>query len=139
MKVDVLLPLKFDHPFTYLNEKDEALEVGDFVLVPFNNKKIVGVIWSLKPSVTKKNIKFRPVFEKLDLQKLSKSKIEFIIKFATYNLIELGLVLKLFIFNPYFQAKNKKKIQENNNFENSKIEKEILLDSTQQKSYEYLT
>jgi len=139
MKVDVLLPLKFDHPFTYLNEKDEALEVGDFVLVPFNNKKIVGVIWSLKPSVTKKNIKFRPVFEKLDLQKLSKSKIEFIIRFATYNLIELGLVLKLFIFNPYFQAKNKKKIQENNNFENSKIEKEILLDSTQQKSYEYLT
>ena len=38
MTLDVLLPLKFDHPFTYNVPKDISVKVGDFVLVPFQNK-----------------------------------------------------------------------------------------------------
>ena len=45
MNLDVLLPLKFDHPFTYNVPKDISLKVGDFVLVPFKNKDIIGVVW----------------------------------------------------------------------------------------------
>jgi primosomal protein N' (replication factor Y) (superfamily II helicase) len=42
MTLDVLLPLKFDHPFTYNVPKDISVKVGDFVLVPFQNKDIIG-------------------------------------------------------------------------------------------------
>ena len=45
MTLDVLLPLKFDHPFTYNVPKDINVKIGDFVLVPFQNKDIIGVVW----------------------------------------------------------------------------------------------
>ena len=34
MKVPILLPNIFDHPFTYENRNLKSLEVGDFVKVP---------------------------------------------------------------------------------------------------------
>ena len=43
MKVPVLLPNIFNHPFTY--ETDLNINVGDFVEVSFGKSKIVGVIW----------------------------------------------------------------------------------------------
>ena len=45
MTLDVLLPLKFDYPFTYNVPKDINVKAGDFVLVPFQNKDIIGVVW----------------------------------------------------------------------------------------------
>ncbi len=61
MTLDVLLPLKFDHPFTYNVPKDIDVKVGDFVLVPFQNKDIIGVVWgksgSIKSSIKIKDIK----------------------------------------------------------------------------------
>ena len=43
MKVPVLLPNIFDHPFTYSSK--EKLKIGDYVEVPFGKKKMVGIIW----------------------------------------------------------------------------------------------
>ena len=40
MKIPVLLPNIFDHPFTY--ESDKKVEVGRYVLVPFGKKDAVG-------------------------------------------------------------------------------------------------
>ena len=61
MTLDVLLPLKFDHPFTYNVPKDISVKVGDFVLVPFQNKDIVGIVWGksgpIKASIKIKDIK----------------------------------------------------------------------------------
>ena len=37
MKVPVLLPNIFDHPFTYTSK--EKLKIGDYVEVPFGKKK----------------------------------------------------------------------------------------------------
>ena len=37
MKVPVLLPNIFDHPFTYSSK--EKLKIGDYVEVPFGKKK----------------------------------------------------------------------------------------------------
>ena len=42
MKIPVLLPNIFDHPFTY--ESDKKVEVGRYVLVPFGKKDAVGVV-----------------------------------------------------------------------------------------------
>ena len=43
MKVPILLPNIFNHPFTY--ESDINLKIGDFVEVPFGKSKIIGVVW----------------------------------------------------------------------------------------------
>ena len=41
MKVPVLLPNIFDHPFTYSSK--EKLKIGDYVEVPFGKKKMIGI------------------------------------------------------------------------------------------------
>ena len=41
MKIPVLLPNIFDHPFTY--ESDKKVEVGRYVLVPFGKNDAVGL------------------------------------------------------------------------------------------------
>ena len=43
MKVPILLPNIFYHPFTY--ESNINLKVGDYVVVPFGKSKITGVVW----------------------------------------------------------------------------------------------
>ena len=43
MKIPVLLPNIFDHPFTY--ESNKKVEVGRYVLVPFGKSDAVGVVW----------------------------------------------------------------------------------------------
>ena len=43
MKVPILLPKIFNHPFTY--ETNLKLRLGDYVEVPFGKTKTVGVVW----------------------------------------------------------------------------------------------
>jgi len=43
MKVPILLPNIFNHPFTY--KSNINLKVGDYVEVPFGKSKITGVVW----------------------------------------------------------------------------------------------
>ncbi len=55
MLADVLLPLNFDHSFTY--ESNKKLKIGNLVLVTFKNKEIIGVVWDLNPRPLKKKYK----------------------------------------------------------------------------------
>ena len=43
MKIPVLLPNIFDHPFTYESEKQA--EAGEYVVVPFGKANAIGVVW----------------------------------------------------------------------------------------------
>ena len=45
MKVPILVPNIFDHPFTYESGKID-LKLGDYVLIPFGKSKITGVVWN---------------------------------------------------------------------------------------------
>ena len=63
MKLDVLLPLKFDHPFTYSVPKEMNLSIGDFVQVSFRNKDVIGVVWK-EGSVLKNTIKIKNIKKK---------------------------------------------------------------------------
>ena len=56
MEVPVLLPKVFNHPFTYVNSKQKIknLTIGDVVIVPFGQKKEVGVIWDKIRNTKKK-------------------------------------------------------------------------------------
>ena len=97
MKAQVLLPKIFNYSFTY-NSNLNSLRVGDFVEVPFGKNKEIGVIWPDKSSDLK-NIKIKDINKKIDNFSLDKDLINFIKWFATYNMMPLGLVLKMSIGN----------------------------------------
>ena len=79
MEVPVLLPKVFNHPFTYINNSQNigSLKQGDLVLVPFGNKKEIGVVWDAI-RFTKKKIKLKAVTKKISSICLDKRMIRFV-------------------------------------------------------------
>ena len=71
MKVPILLPNIFNHPFTY--ESDLKLNVGDYVMVPFGRSKITGVVWDEFEKKNNRNFKIKNVLKKLDVVPLKMS------------------------------------------------------------------
>ena len=120
MNINVLLPIKFDHPFTYLSDPSIKLEKGDYVLVPFRNKEIFGIVWEMGAS-SPKNIKIKKIISKINFPKLSENNINFIEKFSLYNLSSLGMTLKLFMYEKGLLSLNK--IKNKNNYSEYKITK----------------
>ena len=92
MKVPILLPNIFNHPFTY--ESDIDLKVGDYVIVPFGKSKITGVVWNEFEKKTNRNFIVKTVFKKLNVFPLKKNTIKFLNWFAEYNMIPKGMALK---------------------------------------------
>jgi len=66
MKVPILLPNIFNHPFTY-ESSDLNLKIGDYVIVPFGKSKITGVVWNQFEKDTKKKYVIKKVIEKLKI------------------------------------------------------------------------
>ena len=97
MKVPILLPNIFNHPFTY--ESDQALETGDYVLVPFGKSKITGVVWDDFEKKNNKNFKIKKIIKKLEVPRLKKSTIKFLNWFSEYNIIPKGMALKLMLLS----------------------------------------
>ena len=97
MKSQVLLPKIFNFPFTY-NSNKETTKVGDLVEVPFGLKKTIGVVWKNNNS-EKKNITIKNISNKIYNYSLNKKLVDFIEWFSTYNMVPLGLVLKMVIGN----------------------------------------
>ena len=94
MKVAVLFPKIFDYPFTYKSEIKEKLEPGDFVKAPFGNNEITGVVWPTEQQ-TQKKFKIKKISKKLNVEKLNIKMIKFIDWFSKYNLVPLGMSLKM--------------------------------------------
>ena len=115
MEVPVLLPKVFNHPFTYINstQKIKNLTIGDFVIVPFGQKKEVGVIWD-KIRNTKKKFKLKQIEKKIPNVSLNKKMIKFINWFSSYNLVPKGMILKMCLGNlKNFDEKKKKELPKN--------------------------
>ena len=97
MKVPILLPNIFNHPFTY--ESDIDLKVGDYVVVPFGKSKIFGVVWDEFEKKNNRNFKIKNVLKKLDVDPLKKTTIKFLNWFSEYNMIPKGMALKLVLLS----------------------------------------
>ena len=95
MKAQVLLPKVFNFPFTY-NSKTET-KIGSLVEVPFGSKKEIGVIWKNNYSEPK-NIKIKDIANKTNYS-INRKLVDFIEWFASYNMVPIGLVLKMVIGN----------------------------------------
>lgn len=89
----VLLPLPFDDVFDYMSDDD--LTIGQIVIVPFGREKLAGIIWKIGQTAQIDAKKIKPIIEVINLPKISKAMISFIIKTAEYNLAPKGLVLKM--------------------------------------------
>ena len=106
MKVPILLPNIFNHPFTY--ESDLKLKVGDYVVVPFGKSKITGVVWDEFEKKNNRNFKIKNVLKKLDVVPLKKTTIKFLNWFSEYNIIPKGMALKLVLLSSNAVEKNQK-------------------------------
>ena len=95
MRAQVLLPKVFNFSFTY-NTNKKKLNPGDVVEVPFGKNKEIGVVWPEESKKIKK-IKIKNIYKKIDKYSLNKNLIDFIKWFAMYNMMPLGLVLKMAI------------------------------------------
>ena len=98
MKVPILLPNIFNHPFTY-ESSDLNLKIGDYVIVPFGKSKITGVVWNQFEKDTKKKYVIKKVIEKLKIPSLKKTTIEFLNWFSEYNMVPKGMALKLLLLS----------------------------------------
>ena len=97
MKVPILLPNIFNHPFTY--KSDISLKTGDYVIVPFGKTKLTGVVWDHFETNNKKNFQTKNVVRKLKTEPLSTNTINFLNWFSEYNLIPKGMALKLHLIS----------------------------------------
>jgi len=70
MKVPILLPNIFNHPFTY--ETTLNLKVGNYVVVPFGKSNITGVVWDEFEKKTNKQFSIRKVLSKIEVPALKK-------------------------------------------------------------------
>ena len=95
MKAQVLLPKVFNFPFTY-NSKIKG-KIGNLVEVPFGSKKEIGVIWKNNYEEPK-NIKIKDISKKTEYS-IDKKLVNFIEWFSSYNMVPIGLVLKMVIGN----------------------------------------
>ena len=104
MKAQVLLPKVFNFPLTYNVEL--KCKIGDIVEVPFGQKKEIGVVWKNNYSEPK-NIKIKNIQRNTGYC-IGKNLIDFIEWFSSYNMVPVGLVLKMVIgrTNKFFNKKD---------------------------------
>ena len=134
MKVPILLPKVFNHPFTY--ETSLKLKLGDYVEVPFGNSKTVGVVWDEFENNQFKKFKTKKVIKKLNLPNLSKKMVNFINWFSEYNIIPKGMALKLSLSSNDILEKFPE--DELKNFSNHHKKKEFELTKSQEESLKKL-
>jgi primosomal protein N' (replication factor Y) (superfamily II helicase) len=133
MKVEVLLPKVFNFSFTY-NSNNIPLKTGDLVEVPFGKKKETGVVWKNKNIKLKKNIKIKNVSKKIKNYSINENFINFIEWFSSYNMVPIGLVLKMVIGN-------KNNFTEKNDLSFKRVKAQIIkykLNNEQKKALDYL-
>ena len=135
MKIPVLFPKIFDYPFTYKSEISESLNSGDFVRAPFGSKEITGVVWPDEQK-TEKKFKIKKISKKINVKNLNYSMIEFIKWFSKYNLVPLGMSLKMCLLNKDVVEKNFDK--EFNKFKIKYKDNKFFLNDEQKKSLSFI-
>ena len=97
MQIPVLLPNIFNHPFTY--EFDKKLSPGTYVKVPFGKKDLTGVVWNLFEKKIQKKFKLKRIKSIIKINPLKIETINFLNWFSNYNLVPIGMCLKLHLLS----------------------------------------
>mgnify|MGYP000005783226 FL=1 len=93
MKVPILIPNIFDHPFTY-ESNSLNLDKGNYVTVPFGATKITGIVWNSFEK-TEKKFQIKKIEKKLNVPKMKESMMNFLNWFSIYNVVPIGMCIRL--------------------------------------------
>jgi len=135
MKVSILIPNIFNHPFTYI-DKNKKLKIGNFVKVEFGSSLVTGVVWNFFEEKNK-NFKIKPVLKVLEVPKMKKSMMNFINWFSTYNVVPLGMALRLVLLNK--EVVEKLKDNSFDQFNSFELSKKFSLNDEQKKCLEQIS
>ena len=135
MKIPILFPKIFNYPFTYKSEISEPLKSGDFVKAPFGSSEITGVVWP-EEQKTNKKFKIKKISRKINVTNLSPAMINFISWFSRYNLVPLGMSLKMCLLNK--DVVEKKFDKEFDKFKIKNISNEVSLNIEQKNSLSFI-
>ena len=133
MKFPVLIPNIIDHPFTY--ESNIKLKVGDYVKVPFGKSEKTGVVWNEFEKDKKKFFKIKNIKKKINISPLKLETINFLNWFSEYNLIPIGMSLKMHLLSGE-AIENLKEIEYEKYFSKNKFKKLNLNDEQKNAFYE---
>ena len=133
MKFPVLIPNIIDHPFTY--ESNLKLKVGDYVKVPFGKSEKTGVVWNEFEKDKKKIFKIKNIKKKINISPLKLETINFLNWFSEYNLIPIGMSLKMHLLSGE-AIENLKEIEYEKYFSKNKFKKFNLNDEQKNAFYE---
>ena len=97
MQYPILIPNVFNHPFTY--ESDKILKIGTYVKVSFGKNNLTGVVWSSFEKKNKKIFKLKKIKSIIDIVPLKIETVNFLNWFSNYNLVPLGMCLKLHLLS----------------------------------------
>ena len=113
----------------------ESLNSGDFVKAPFGSSEITGVVWPYEQK-TEKKFKIKKISKKINVKNLNSSMIEFISWFSKYNLVPLGMSLKMCLLNKDVVEKdfNKEFVK----FKIKKSKNKFLLNTEQKRSLAFM-
>ena len=92
MKVPILIPNIFDHPFTY-DSNSLSLDKGNYVTVPFGKNKMTGIVWNSFEK-TEKKFRIKKIEKKLNVPKMKESMIDFLNWFSVYNIVPIGMCIR---------------------------------------------
>ena len=106
----ILLPLPLGSGYDYLSPEGQNLPLGTFVLVPFGNKEIVGVVWDEGTGEVPLS-KLKKIKALLDPPPLSEETRHFIDWVAAYTLSPPGLILKMALGGKWRPLKAKDKLE----------------------------
>lgn len=90
--VDVLLPLPIDQLFSYAIEENTEILLGDYVVVPFGKKRLIGIVWKYSDK-SGRALKF--IEQKIDLPNIRPKSITFAEWVAQYNVMPIGMLAKV--------------------------------------------
>lgn len=129
----ILLPLPFEE-FDYLIPPSKDFAVGDFVEVPFRNKRLIGLITSFE-DIEEPKFKLKYIIANMrekgfELPTLKPEFLEFVKKQSDYYLQEKGGVFDL-CFSAKFFKESKRKQKEKIKIYRKKIKKTLLNDEQQ--------
>ena len=136
MKIPILLPNIFNHPFTY-KSSNLNLELGDYVEVPFGKNKKIGIVWDEFEKNKNKQYLIKNVIRKLEIPSLNLETINFLKWFSEYNMVPIGMSLKLHLLsNEAIEIQNNEELQKYNTYKKAN---EITLSKEQLTSVKAIT
>ncbi|MDB1135007.1 primosomal protein N' [Candidatus Anaplasma sp. TIGMIC] len=94
MIAEVIVPVPLDKTFYYAIKDGMSLSAGDYVRVPFGGRVAVGLVVDIKATV-ECEVELKTVIDKLLFPAINPAAIKFIQWVSSYNIIPLGMVLKM--------------------------------------------